>query len=183
MDHGGRLPYQPSNPPGNWKMGQNTPQAVGKGVLDTFMPHPGIIPGPGGAKNGCFGVQKQPKWQGAIIDEKSTWKEEKGPKHTPGNGKRSVRHFYAPSRGHPRSRWVQKWVLLGPKTAFSAGTYFTPLQYNERQIIIMHCLHRIVINSSKVLVLFVSKGLAALKGLVKFLGSEASRAPEPPGAP
>ena len=33
------------NLPGNWKMGQNTPQAMGKDVLGTFMPHPG--PGPG----------------------------------------------------------------------------------------------------------------------------------------
>ena len=80
-------------------------------------------------------------------------------------------------------RYAVTAALPAGLQAFSAGTYFTPLQYNERQIIIMHCLHRIVINSSKVLVLFVSKGLAALKGLVKFLGSEASRAPEPPGAP
>ena len=42
-------------------MGQNTPQAMGKDVLDTFMPHPGVIPGPGWSKNGYFRVKKQPK--------------------------------------------------------------------------------------------------------------------------
>ena len=48
-------------------IGHNTSQAMGKGVLDTFMPHPGFIPGPGGSKNGCFwGVKNQPKWQGAM---------------------------------------------------------------------------------------------------------------------
>ena len=52
IDHDGRLPYQTSNPSGNWKMGQNTPQAMGKDVLGTFMPHPGVIPGPGGSENG-----------------------------------------------------------------------------------------------------------------------------------
>ena len=61
IDHDGRLPYQTSNPSGNWKKGQNTPQAMGKDVLGTFMPHPGVIPGPGGSKNGCFLGQKQPK--------------------------------------------------------------------------------------------------------------------------
>ena len=40
------------NQPGNWIMGQNTPQAMGKDVLGTFMPHPGVIPGPGGSENG-----------------------------------------------------------------------------------------------------------------------------------
>ena len=59
--HDGRLPYQPNNPPGNRKMHQNTPQAMGIDVLDTFMPHPGVIPGPGGSENGCFGGKKQPK--------------------------------------------------------------------------------------------------------------------------
>ena len=39
------------NLPENWIMGQNTPQAMGIGVLDTFMPHPGVIPGPGVSKN------------------------------------------------------------------------------------------------------------------------------------
>ena len=32
------------NQPGHWKIGQNTPQAMGKDVLGTFMPHPGAIP-------------------------------------------------------------------------------------------------------------------------------------------
>ena len=54
IDHDGRLPYQTNNPLGNCKMGQNTPQAMGKDVLDTFMPHPGVIPGPGGSENGWF---------------------------------------------------------------------------------------------------------------------------------
>ena len=40
------------NQPGNWKIGRNTPQAMGKDVLGTFMPHPGAIPGPGGSRNG-----------------------------------------------------------------------------------------------------------------------------------
>ena len=35
------------NQPGNWKMGQNTPQAMWKDVLGAFMHHPGAIPGPG----------------------------------------------------------------------------------------------------------------------------------------
>ena len=39
------------NLPENWIMGQNTPQAMGIGVLDTFMPHPGVITGPGVSKN------------------------------------------------------------------------------------------------------------------------------------
>ena len=43
--------------PGNWIKGQNSPQAMGKDVLGTFMPHPGVIPGPGGSKNGCFWVK------------------------------------------------------------------------------------------------------------------------------
>ena len=47
IDHDARLPYQTNNTPGNWEMGQNTPQAMGKDVLGTFMPHPGAIPGPG----------------------------------------------------------------------------------------------------------------------------------------
>ena len=42
------------NQPGNWIMGQNKRQAMGKDVLSTFMPHPGVIPGPGGSENGCF---------------------------------------------------------------------------------------------------------------------------------
>ena len=42
------------NQPGNMIIGHNTSQAMGKGVLDTFMPHPGVIPGPGGSKNGWF---------------------------------------------------------------------------------------------------------------------------------
>ena len=58
MDHHGRLPYKAYNPPGNWIMGQNTSQAMGIDVLDTFMHHPGVIPGPGGSENGCFFGQK-----------------------------------------------------------------------------------------------------------------------------
>ena len=42
------------NQPGNWIMAQNTPQAMEKDVLGTFMPHPGVIPGPGGSENGWF---------------------------------------------------------------------------------------------------------------------------------
>ena len=49
------------NQPGNCKMGRNTPQAMGKDVLGTFMHHPGAIPGPGWFKMGVFGVKKQPK--------------------------------------------------------------------------------------------------------------------------
>ena len=45
------------NQPGNWIMGQNTLQAMGKDVLGTFMAHPGVIPGPGGPENGCFLVK------------------------------------------------------------------------------------------------------------------------------
>ena len=46
------------NQPGNWIMDQTTPQAIGKDVLGTFMPHPGVIPGPGGSENGWFRAQK-----------------------------------------------------------------------------------------------------------------------------
>ena len=67
IDHDGRLPYQPNNPPGNRKMLQNTPQAMGKDVLDTFMPHTGVIPGPGGSENGCFGGKKTAKMTGCSI--------------------------------------------------------------------------------------------------------------------
>ena len=49
------------NQPGNWIMGQNTPQAMIMDVLGTFMPHPGVIPGPGWPKNGYFRVKKQQK--------------------------------------------------------------------------------------------------------------------------
>ena len=42
------------NQPGNWLMCHNTPQTMGKDILDTFIPHPGVIPGPGGSENGCF---------------------------------------------------------------------------------------------------------------------------------
>ena len=59
IDHDGRLPYQTSNPSGNCKMGQNTPQAMGKDVLDTFMPHPGVIPGPGGSEIELWRRQKK----------------------------------------------------------------------------------------------------------------------------
>ena len=37
--------------PGNWLFGHITPQAMGKDMFDTFMAHPGVIPGPGGSKN------------------------------------------------------------------------------------------------------------------------------------
>ena len=33
-------------------MGHNTPQAMEKDMLDNFIPHAGVIPGPGGPKNG-----------------------------------------------------------------------------------------------------------------------------------
>ena len=42
------------NIPGNRKMLQNTPQAMEINAWDTFMPHPGVFPGPGGSKNGWF---------------------------------------------------------------------------------------------------------------------------------
>ena len=51
-------------------MGQNTLQAMGIDVLGTFMPHPGVIPGPGGSKMTGFGGKKQPKWQDAILSKK-----------------------------------------------------------------------------------------------------------------
>ena len=38
--------------PGNKLMCQNTPQAMGEYMLDICVPHPGVIPGPGGPKNG-----------------------------------------------------------------------------------------------------------------------------------
>ena len=41
-------------------MGQNTPQAMKIDALDTFMPHPGVIPGLGGSKSRRFWVKKQP---------------------------------------------------------------------------------------------------------------------------
>ena len=44
--------------PGNWLFGHITPQAMGKDMFDTFMAHPGVIPGPGGSKNV---LKKQPK--------------------------------------------------------------------------------------------------------------------------
>ena len=47
------------NQPGNWKIGRNTPQAMGKDVLGTFMHHPGALPV--GPKMGVFGVKKQIK--------------------------------------------------------------------------------------------------------------------------
>ena len=39
--------------PGNWLLGHITPgpQAMGKDMFDTFMAHPGEIPGPSGSKN------------------------------------------------------------------------------------------------------------------------------------
>ena len=40
-----------------------------------------------GPKMGGFGGKKQPKWQDAILREKSTWKLDNGPKHIPNNGK------------------------------------------------------------------------------------------------
>ena len=54
------------NQPGNKLMCHNTPQAMGEDMLDIFVPHPGVIPGPGGPKM----AKKQPKWQGAILSEK-----------------------------------------------------------------------------------------------------------------
>ena len=54
IDHDGRLPCQTNNPSGDWKMDQNTSKAMGKDVLYTFMLNPGVIPGPGGSKNGWF---------------------------------------------------------------------------------------------------------------------------------
>ena len=38
-------------------MCQNTPQAMGEDMLDIFVPHPGVIPGPGGPKM----AKKQPR--------------------------------------------------------------------------------------------------------------------------
>ena len=46
------------NQPGNWLMCHNTPQAMEKDMLGTLMPHPGVIPGPGGPKM----AKKQSKW-------------------------------------------------------------------------------------------------------------------------
>ena len=43
-----------NNQPGNWIKGQNTSQAMEINAWDTFMPHPGAIPGPGRSKNGYF---------------------------------------------------------------------------------------------------------------------------------
>ena len=40
--------------PGNRIMDQNTPQKMGKDVWGTFILHPGVIPGPGGSKNGTW---------------------------------------------------------------------------------------------------------------------------------
>ena len=57
MDHDGGLPYPPKNPPGNWKMWQNTPVGMEKHGLDTFMHHPGVIPGDGASKKGLWGVK------------------------------------------------------------------------------------------------------------------------------
>ena len=39
-------------------MCHNTPQAMEKDMLGTLMPHPGVIPGPGGPKM----AKKQSKW-------------------------------------------------------------------------------------------------------------------------
>ena len=47
--------------------------------------------------------------------KKSTWKLDNAPKHTPTNGERCFGHFYAPSRCQSRSRWVQKWGVVGIK--------------------------------------------------------------------
>ena len=41
--------------PGNMIMGHNTSQAMGIDAWDPFMPNPGVIPGPGRSKKGCFG--------------------------------------------------------------------------------------------------------------------------------
>ena len=71
IDHDARLPYQTNNPSGNWKMGQNTPQAMGKDVLDTFMPHLGAIPGPGWSKNGYLWGYKTSKMTGCNIEQKN----------------------------------------------------------------------------------------------------------------
>ena len=45
-------------------MCHNTPQAMEKDMLGTLMPHPGVIPGPGGpkmAKTTAKMAKKQPK--------------------------------------------------------------------------------------------------------------------------
>ena len=60
MDNNGRLPYQPNKPPGKWIMGQNTPQVIGNGAWGTFMPHPGVNPGPNGPKMGVLGLKIGP---------------------------------------------------------------------------------------------------------------------------
>ena len=56
---------------GNSIMGKNTPQAMGKDVLGTSMPHPGVIPGPGGSKSGCFFWSKTPEMTGCHIRGKN----------------------------------------------------------------------------------------------------------------
>ena len=48
-------------------MCRNTPQAMGKDMLDIFIPHPGVIPGPGGPKNG----QKTAKMTWRHIERKN----------------------------------------------------------------------------------------------------------------
>ena len=52
-------------------MGQNTPQSMKIDALDTFMPHPGVIPGPGGSENGCFFGSKTAQMTGCHIRGKN----------------------------------------------------------------------------------------------------------------
>ena len=49
-------------------MGKNTPQAMRKDVLGTSMPHPGVIPGPGGSKSGCFLGQNAYFWTHLYLE-------------------------------------------------------------------------------------------------------------------
>ena len=56
-----------NNQPGKRGKGQNTSQAIGKDVSDTFRPHPVIIPGQGGSKNWCFSGTKAAKMTGCRI--------------------------------------------------------------------------------------------------------------------
>ena len=85
-------------------------------IKKTLMPHPGVIPGPGGPKKWPKNSQNDmaPYWV-----KKSTWKQVNVPKHTSGNGRRYVGHFCTPSRCNSWSRWAQN----GQKTAKMTGRH------------------------------------------------------------
>ena len=57
--------------PGNWLLGHITPQAMGKDMFDTFMAHPGVIPGLGGTLQPTVQILSRFSQEQILVRRKS----------------------------------------------------------------------------------------------------------------